>query len=74
MYSIMGDILRVRKVQNKVTEETLVQLQVSCNDIPFTVQINEKDLYGEPLPGRRSGCAGVNKNCMNPIKGHAHQA
>ena len=47
------DILRVRKVQNKVTEETLVQLQVSCNDIPFTVQINEKDLYGEPLPGRR---------------------
>ena len=53
MYSIMGDILRVRKVQNKVTEETLVQLQVSCNDIPFTVQINEKDLYGEPLPGRR---------------------
>ena len=53
MYNIMGDILRVRKVQNKVTEETLVQLQVSCNDIPFTVQINEKDLYGEPLPGRR---------------------
>ena len=48
MYNIMGDILRVRKVQNKVTEETLVQLQVSCNDIPFTVQINEKD-----LPGRR---------------------
>ncbi len=53
MYNIMGDILRVRKVQNKVTEETLVQLQVSCNDIPFTVQINEKDLYGEPMPGRR---------------------
>lgn len=53
MYSLMGEISRVRKVQNKVTDETLVQMSVVCNGLPFEVQINEKDLYGEPLPGRR---------------------
>jgi len=36
-----------------MTSEEVYQMTVSCNDLVFNICINEKDLYGEPLAGRR---------------------
>lgn len=52
-YSIMGDILSVEKVQNSLTSENIFMLTIECNGLVFDVCINEQDLMGEPLPGRR---------------------
>ena len=52
-YGIMGDILTVEKVQNTMTGEWIYMLTIECNSIVFDLCINEKDLMGEPLPGRR---------------------
>lgn len=52
-YSILGDIVDVVKMENKLSHEYLYGLKVSCNDIMFDVVINEKDLLGEPEIGRR---------------------
>lgn len=52
-YSIMGDILGVETVQNSLTEEFIYILTLECNNLIFDVCINQKDLLGEPLPGRR---------------------
>lgn len=52
-YSIMGDILSVEKVENMLTHEQVYIMTVECNEIVFDVCINEKDLMGEPIPGRR---------------------
>lgn len=52
-YGIMGDILSVEKVQNTMTGEWIYMLTIECNSIVFDLCINEKDLMGEPLPGRR---------------------
>lgn len=52
-YSVMGDILSVEKVQNSLTKENVFMLTIECNDIVLDICINEKDLMGEPLPGRR---------------------
>lgn len=52
-YSILGEILDCNKVTNKMTSEEIYQMTISCNDLIFNICINEKDLYGEPLAGRR---------------------
>lgn len=52
-YSILGEILDCNKVTNKMTSEEIYQMTISCNDLVFNICINEKDLYGEPLAGRR---------------------
>ena len=52
-YSILGEILDCNTEINKMTGEELWILALSCNDIIFDVCINKKDLYGEPLAGRR---------------------
>lgn len=43
----------MRAVKNRITDEDIYQLKVDCNGFEFWVQINKKDLYGEPMPGRR---------------------
>ena len=53
LYQIMGEILFYSKIQNSVTKEYLYQLTVECNGMTFDICINEKDLLGEPEPGRR---------------------
>ena len=53
LYSLMGEIKVVRAVKNRITDEDIYQLKVDCNGFEFWVQINKKDLYGEPMPGRR---------------------
>lgn len=53
MYSIIGEINEMYRVENIFTGETLVKMGVSCNGISLDVCINEKDLLGEPEVGRR---------------------
>ena len=52
-YSIIGEIKEIKKVRNIYTKEEIYQLQLDCNDLPFRVCINSKDLTGEPAVGRR---------------------
>lgn len=52
-YSIMGDILDIKKEVNPITEHSIYCMQILSNDIQITVMINEKDLTGEPKTGRR---------------------
>ena len=43
----------VEKVTNQVTGENLYQMMINCNDMEFSVCINEQDLWGVPEEGRR---------------------
>ena len=52
-YSILGEIEEISYEKNYLTEENLYVMTVSCNSMPITVCINEKDLLGEPKVGRR---------------------
>lgn len=52
-YSVLGEIVEARKVENILTKETVHIMKVNCNDLEFDVCINEKDLLGEPAVGRR---------------------
>lgn len=52
-YHILGEIKDVEKVSNIVTGENLYQMMINCNDMEFSVCINEKDLLGIPEEGRR---------------------
>ena len=52
-YSILGDILSVEKVENSLTHEHVYMMTIECNELVFDVCMNEKDLMGEPVPGRR---------------------
>ena len=52
-YLVIADILSVSKKQNEWTKENIVEMRVSSLGIKFNIVINEKDLIGEPKPGRR---------------------
>lgn len=52
-YAILGDIMDCKLLQNEYTGENIYVLDLVCNDIPFSVCINQKDLFGEPAVGRR---------------------
>lgn len=52
-YNIMGEIKHVEKVQNSWTKEKIYHMSIECNEMSFDICINEKDLLGEPLAGRR---------------------
>ncbi len=52
-YSILGEIIELEEVTNSLTNEKIYSMKVECNDIIFSVAINEKDLLGEPAVGRR---------------------
>lgn len=53
MYSVLGEIKAFRIVRNRLTEEEICIMQIDCNDLPFDLCINTRDLYGEPAVGRR---------------------
>lgn len=53
VYYILGEILACREVRNPYTLDRIHILSLSCSGIEFTVAINDKDLYGQPEPGRR---------------------
>lgn len=52
-YSILGEILECKQVENSLTEEQIYVLTVESHDLIFEVCINQKDLLGEPQVGRR---------------------
>ena len=53
LYNIIAEILDVNMMKNSLTDESVYILKVSCNELVFDVCINEKDLIGEPVVGRR---------------------
>ena len=52
-YSVLGEIMGVRMVKNKMTDEKIYILTICCNELTFDVSINIIDLFGEPQVGRR---------------------
>lgn len=52
-YSVMGEILEFHLLTNKVTDEKVYIMTISCNELIFDICINQLDLYGEPKVGRR---------------------
>ena len=52
-YQIVAEILSVNKKVNQFTDETLIEMRVDTMGLQFNLMVNEKDLEGEPLPGRR---------------------
>ena len=52
-YAILGDIMDCHFLQNEYTGENVYVMDLVCNDIPFSICINQKDLLGEPAVGRR---------------------
>lgn len=52
-YAILGEIIDIAKMENRITGETVYSLKLECNEIKFDVCINEKDLLGQPEIGRR---------------------
>lgn len=53
LYSIMGEILAIRKRENRSTGVELYQLKLSVNEMQFDVCVPVKSLLGEPEIGRR---------------------
>lgn len=52
-YSMLAEIVDFRLEKNSLSSEQVYVFNVNCNGIPITVCINEKDLLGEPMIGRR---------------------
>lgn len=52
-YAVLGDIVHMETLTNRVTEEEVYDLTLDCNDLLFHVAINKRDLVGEPEVGRR---------------------
>lgn len=52
-YSIMGQILDLKTIQNELTKEKTYIMKINSNDLVFHMCINEIDLFGEPEVGRR---------------------
>jgi hypothetical protein len=52
-YSVIGEILNVRKFMNKRTRQFIYDLTLQSDSMIYGVCINEKDLLGEPEIGRR---------------------
>lgn len=53
LYSIMGEILAVRKRKNAATGIELYQMKLSVNELQFDVCVPAKEVLGEPDIGRR---------------------
>ena len=52
-YSVLGEVVSTRLVENKFTNEFVYIMRINCNDLEFDVCINREDLLGEPAVGRR---------------------
>ena len=52
-YSVLGEIMDYTLLQNNMTKENVYCIDLLCNDMNFSVCINEQDLLGEPEVGRR---------------------
>lgn len=52
-YSILGEIISVKKEVNAFTLEVVINMEIECNGIRMNVAVNKEDLVGEPAVGRR---------------------
>lgn len=52
-YTILGIIKEVIPHVNTFTGELSTEMVISCNGLDFNIAINNEDLFGEPLVGRR---------------------
>lgn len=52
-YSVLGEILNVCYTQNMETGQRVCIMTVDTNDLIYDICINENDLLGEPVVGRR---------------------
>ncbi len=52
-YSVLGEILDIKRILNHFTMEAIYIMTLDCNDLIFEVCINDRDLLGEPAIGRR---------------------
>lgn len=52
-YAILGEIMDFCLLQNELTKENVYYMDIVCNDLNFSLCINEKDILGEPQVGRR---------------------
>lgn len=52
-YAVIAEITDYKITENNLTKEEVVIMSLICNDLPFDVCINRKDLIGEPEIGRR---------------------
>lgn len=52
-YSILGEILNLREIQNRETQETLYIMTLDVNELQFDVCIPKKEVMGVPEIGRR---------------------
>jgi len=52
-YSVIATIVESNLIVNSMTREEVYDLQLLCNDITFRLCINQQDLMGEPVVGRR---------------------
>ena len=52
-YAVLGEILKVKKEHNIYTKEEIFILTINCNDIELSVVVNEMDVTGQPMVGRR---------------------
>lgn len=53
LYKIVGIILQVDYYENKILAEKIIRMKLLCNGMIFDVCINEADLVGEAVAGRR---------------------
>ena len=53
LYSILGEIQKCVRTTNPESGEGVWILTIMCGNLLFKLCINDRDLYGEPAPGRR---------------------
>ena len=53
LYSVLGEIVDFKMIQNAMSGENVYVLKVSVKGVVLTICINEKDLFGEPQIGFR---------------------
>ena len=53
IYDILGTIVQVNETKNEVSGEHIYLLDVACLYYVIRIAVNQKDLVGEPLAGRR---------------------
>lgn len=52
-YSILGEIMDLKEIQNRATQETLYIMTLDVNELQFDVCIPKKEVMGIPEVGRR---------------------
>ena len=52
-YLVIGEIMDVKLVENRLTGEEIYEMHLICSDLEFDICINKEDLLGEPAIGRR---------------------